>query len=64
MRWWSVVPHMSSFLKIDVRRAEPILSPACDVGFTEEELRQANLAKLNALQAGRDVRRAGYAADR
>lgn len=55
---------MSSFEKIDVRRAEPILSPACDVGFTEEELRQANLAKLNALQAGRDVRRAGYAADR
>ena len=55
---------MASFVKIDVRRAEPILSPASDAGFTEEELRQANLAVLNALQAGRDVRRAGSAADR
>ena len=54
---------MTSFVKIDVRHAEPILSPACDAGFTEEELRQADLAKLNALQAGRDVRRTGSAAD-
>ncbi len=28
---------------------ELILSPAYDLGFTEEELRQTNLKKLNAL---------------
>ena len=44
-----MVPHLSSFVKVDVRRAELILSPAYDVGFTEEELRQVNLAKRNAL---------------
>ena len=48
-RWAAYHSYMSSFVKIDVRRAELVLSPAYDVGFTEEELRQANLAKLNAL---------------
>ena len=48
-RWAAYHSYMSSFVKIEVRRAELVLSPAYDVGFTEEELRQANLAKLNAL---------------
>ena len=47
-RWPAYVPYMSSFVRIDITRAELILSPAYDLGFTEEELRQANLARLNA----------------
>lgn len=43
------IQHMSGFVKIDVRAAEFILSPAYDLGSTEEELRQVNLEKLNAL---------------
>ena len=43
------VPLMSGFVKIAVTAAEMILSPAYDIGFTEDELRRANLDKLNAL---------------
>ena len=42
------VPYMSSFVRIDITRAELILSPACNLGFTEEELRRTNPARLNA----------------
>ena len=48
-RWPAYVPYMSSFVRIDIARAELILSPAYDLGFTEEELRRTNLARLNAL---------------
>ena len=34
-RWAAFHPYMSSFVKIDVRRAELVLSPAYDVGFTK-----------------------------
>ncbi len=47
--WADYVPQMSAFVTIDIEAAELILSPAYDVGHTEEELRLANLAKLNAL---------------
>ena len=41
--------HISSFVVIDISGAEFIVSPAYDMGFTEEELRKTNLEKLNAL---------------
>ena len=47
--WSAYVPHMSSFVVIDVSAAEMILSPGYDLGLTEEELKATNLAKLNAL---------------
>ena len=47
--WSTYVPHMSAFVVIAVSAAEMIYSPAYDLGFTEDELRQTNLAKLNAL---------------
>jgi hypothetical protein len=47
--WGMYIPHMSSFVQIDVSKAEMILSPGYDLGFTEEELKATNLAKLNAL---------------
>lgn len=47
--WSAFLPHISAFVMIDVTGAELILSPAYDVGRTEDELRQTNLAKLNAL---------------
>ena len=47
--WTDYLPHISSFVVIDVSSAEFIVSPAYDMGFTEEELRQTNLEKLNAL---------------
>lgn len=40
---------MSAFVTIDVNAAELILSPAYDLGLTEDELRRSNLEKLNAL---------------
>lgn len=48
-QWATYVPHMSAFVKIDISAAELILSPAYDLGITEEELRQTNLEKLNSL---------------
>ncbi len=47
--WAQYVPHMSDFVSISVSAAELILSPAYDLDFTEDQLKQANLAKLNAL---------------
>ena len=48
-RWGEYVPRMSAFVTIAVSEAELILSPAYDVGYTEAELKKANLEKLNAL---------------
>ncbi|MEM9626710.1 MAG: pyridoxamine 5'-phosphate oxidase family protein [Pseudomonadota bacterium] len=47
--WADYVPHMSAFVRIDLTAAEMILSPAYDLGITEDALRQTNLEKLNAL---------------
>ena len=47
--WSPYLMHMSAFVKIDVRNAELILSPAYDLGFSEEDLWRTNLEKLNAL---------------
>lgn len=47
--WSEYVPHMSSFVIIAVSSAELILSPAYDLSYTENELREFNLAKLNGL---------------
>jgi hypothetical protein len=47
--WSTYLPHMSAFVKIDLAAAEMILSPAYDLGFTEDELRRVNLEKLNRL---------------
>jgi len=41
------IEHMSHFVRIDVTHAELILSPAYDIGLTVDELRRANLDKLN-----------------
>ncbi len=47
--WSDYVPHMSSFVVINITKVEEITSPAYDVGFTEAELKSANLEKLNML---------------
>ena len=47
--WGEYIPHMSAFVKIEVSATEMIWSPGYDIGYTEEQLREANLAKLNAL---------------
>ena len=47
--WSAYLAHMSAFVKIDIRDAELILSPAYDLGFSQEDLRRTNLEKLNAL---------------
>lgn len=47
--WAPYVPYMSDFVIIAVSAAELILSPAYDLNFTEDELREVNLAKLNGL---------------
>ena len=44
--WAEYLDHMSSYVEIAIARAELILSPAYDLGYTESELRQANLEKL------------------
>lgn len=47
---WSLYrPLMKAYVKVAVTAAEMICSPAYDLGLTEEELRRANLEKLNAL---------------
>ena len=43
------VSVVSGFVKIKIHAAQMIVSPAYDRGVTAEELRVANLAKLNAL---------------
>ena len=43
------VPHMSGFVKIDISAAELILSPGYDVGYTEQQLKEANLQRLSML---------------
>ena len=47
--WAQYIPHMSAFVQIEIAAAEMILSPAYDLDFTADQLREANLAKLNAL---------------
>ena len=47
--WADYMSHISSFVVIDISGAEFIVSPAYDMGFTEQELRKTNLDKLNAL---------------
>ncbi len=47
--WPDYLQYMTSFVTIAIGKAELILSPAYDIGHTEEELRSQNLAKLNAL---------------
>ncbi|WP_136656312.1 pyridoxamine 5'-phosphate oxidase family protein [Nitratireductor sp. XY-223] len=47
--WGDYLALMSAFVSISVSEAELILSPAYDIGHTEEDLRAANLARLNAL---------------
>ena len=47
---WNVYrSHMKAYVKIAVTGAEMIYSPAYDLGLTQDELRTANLDKLNAL---------------
>jgi len=48
-RWEPYVGHMSCFVKISVSRAELVLTPAYDLGFTKEELVQTNLEKLKKI---------------
>ena len=48
-QWGTYLEHMTGFVRIAVAAAEMILSPAYDLGFTEDELRRTNLDKLNAL---------------
>ena len=47
--WTSYKERMSSFVVIDIAKAEEITSPAYDVGFTEADLKSANLKNLNTL---------------
>ena len=47
--WGLYLDHMSSIIEIEITAAEMILSPGYDLGFSEEELKAQNLAKLNAL---------------
>ena len=50
VRWAEYLPRTSAFVTIDIAAAEMILSPAYDLGYSEDDLRQANLARLNALE--------------
>lgn len=47
--WADFLEKFAGFIKIDVTAAEYILSPAYDMGITESELREANLAHLQSL---------------
>ena len=44
--WGPYRPRMSAYVRITVTAAEMILSPAYDLGLTEDELRKTNLEKL------------------
>ena len=48
-KWAEFLPHMSGFVKVDISAAELILSPGYDVGYTEQQLKEANLDRLNSL---------------
>ena len=48
-KWDDYLTRMSAFVRIDVERAQVILSPAYDQGATAEGLKADNLARLNAL---------------
>ncbi len=45
--WGPYRPSMSAYVSITVTAAEMILSPAYDLGLTEDELRKTNLERLN-----------------
>ncbi|MDE0392214.1 MAG: pyridoxamine 5'-phosphate oxidase family protein [Rhodospirillales bacterium] len=45
--WGPYRSHMGAYVRIAVSAAETILSPAYDLGLTEDELRKTNLEKLN-----------------
>lgn len=47
--WEPYVSAIHSFVSISISRAELILSPAYDVGFSKEELMKVNLDKLNKI---------------
>jgi hypothetical protein len=49
--WGPYHEYMSHYVQIDVTRSEFILSPGYDRGLTEAQLREDNLAKLNAAYA-------------
>ncbi|MEL6961275.1 MAG: pyridoxamine 5'-phosphate oxidase family protein [Pseudomonadota bacterium] len=48
-QWADYLQYMSAFVKIDIKACEMILSPAYDLGMTEDDLRRTNLEKLNGL---------------
>ena len=45
--WGPYRPCMGAYVRIAASAAEMILSPAYDLGLTEDELRKTNLEKLN-----------------
>ena len=45
--WGPFRPHVGAYVRIAVTAAEMILSPAYDLGLTENELRKTYLDKLN-----------------
>ncbi len=47
--WGDFLQHMTGFMVFDLTAAELILSPAYDLGSTEQELTTANKAKMAAL---------------
>ncbi len=47
--WSEYLSVMTAFVEIKLSSAELILSPGYDVGYSEAELREANLKRLNAL---------------
>ena len=51
--WGSIHEHMTLYVRIDLTRAELILSPAYDHGATEAELAEANMNKLAELYGRR-----------
>ena len=46
---WYYMDRFAGVIQIDVTATEFILSPAYDLGLTEAELREANLAHLQNL---------------
>jgi general stress protein 26 len=47
--WAPYLEAMQCFVSISISRAELILSPAYDVGFSKEELMKVNLEKINKI---------------
>ena len=47
--WSEYIPHMSAYVEIRLSSTKMILSPGYDLGYTEADLREANLKRLNAL---------------